>query len=129
VPNPPDATATVQVLAPTAVELTGLYAVLGQQGVTLGWQTVSEAEVVGFNVLRLDLEDPDADWVTLNPALIEAQLPGQVLGATYSFVDSAADPKQRYRYVLEIFDTEGNTAWRELGQIGTSLLYLPMIGR
>ena len=92
-PRPPETTPLpaqeasdgVQIIQPTGVEITGLNAVAQDGGVLLAWETASENNIVGFNVLRsADGGEP----VAVNAELIVAQYAGADSGAAYSFVDS-----------------------------------------
>jgi uncharacterized repeat protein (TIGR01451 family) len=130
VPHPPEATAPVRIVTPTSVELAAYSAHYAYNHIILAWQTVSEAEAIGFHLLRLDLSEPGATWVKLNPTMIEAQQAGQANGASYTFTDRTLTPGRNYRYVLEIVSISGESAYRELGLVSTGgNLFLPVIER
>lgn len=132
IPDPQPVTATVRILAPTAVALAGHGAAYANGQVQLHWQTASEVEAASFNVLRqvVGAEASAAEWVKLNSQPITAQNPGQATGASYSYQDTTATPGQTYRYLLEIVDSSGQSAYSELGVVATgSRIYLSVIER
>jgi len=100
--NMPDSLATVVNVYPaeaTAVEVADFSAKPTAGAVVLTWETASELEVVGFNLYRA--VSSDAPKVRLNADLIPAQVPGEALGATYTFTDGPAAPATTYLYWLE----------------------------
>ncbi len=92
--------------APTAVELRAFAAEAGEGAVTVSWETVSEEDVLGFNLYR----DTSAagPGVKLNAGLIRSQGPGSPRGYQYSYLD-AADlvPGAAYWYWLEDLSMTG----------------------
>ncbi len=125
----PDATAcaTVPILAPTAVTLAEHSVTYANNQVTVQWHTENEAQIVSFNLLRVDLQ---GTVVKLNEQAILAQHSGQNEGVSYSFVDSTAAAGHRYRYILEVTDLNGQSSYNEIGElIAAQNVYLPMIGR
>ena len=104
--------------------------------VRVGWQTASEEDTVGFDLYRWQ----DAAWVKVNEALIPAQ--GE-MGASYGFVDSAANATDTFRYKLVEIETDGGmqeygpfdvAAWNPrlqnvgVGETGTTLRWLSREG-
>jgi len=98
---------TYKVSLPTAVVLGALTArFTGRNEVQIVWNTVSEFDVAGFNVLRS--EGDNQPYTQLNSALIPAQVSGTVGGARYSFTDSTVGRAGRYLYVLEMVLLDGS---------------------
>ncbi len=71
----------------------------------LEWETVSEVDLVGFNVYRSDSQEGIKQ--KLNSDIILAQNGGQLIGATYQFNDHVAQG-QHYYYWLELVMTGEN---------------------
>ncbi len=108
--------------SPLAVDLAHFTATAAAQGVTLGWETVSERDNAGFNVYRAESgsvgdrpqqESSGADplrmtgWVRLNDALIAAAAPGSSEGHSYAFTDATAAQGATYWYALEDVALDG----------------------
>jgi hypothetical protein len=74
--------------------------------VIIQWETVSEADNLGFNLYREQARGPRTQ---LNDGLIHNQMPGSPLGAVYTFVDETAIPGNTYYYSLEDVDVHGMT--------------------
>ena len=122
-PLPPQsAQAPVGIVNPTATLLSGGQALLTAAGVGVSWQTVSEVNVAGFNLLRVGL---DGGAVRLNDTIIPAQKSGQAEGATYGWVDTTESDR---RYELEIIRLDGSTVRADLGR-AIIQIYLPVINR
>lgn len=99
---------TYKVSLPTAVILGAFTAqATGRTEVRVVWSTVSEFDVVGFNVLRSRGEDQP--YIRLNSTLIPAQASGTVTGARYSFTDTTVEQAGRYLYMLEMILLDGST--------------------
>jgi len=77
----------------------------GTAGITLGWETVNESEVLSFNLYRAGSDNVEKK--KLIAADIPAQKPGELTGAVYSFKDKTLKPDKTYYYWLETFDREG----------------------
>ncbi len=98
-------------LGPTAVEMAGLDAVAVGDTAFLSWQTVSEVDMAGFNVMRASV-DPvtgkvqDA-WAQINPVPIPAQAGGTPLGLAYSYTDANLTVGVTYRYSLDVIKSDG----------------------
>jgi hypothetical protein len=116
---------------PTAVDATTLAAYSAADGVTVSWQTVTEANIMGFNVLRSARRD--GEFVRLNAEPIWALQPGASEGAVYSFADTMLQTGAPSWYLLEVLRLDGTTT--RLGPVesaaGTNprTLYLPAIQR
>lgn len=89
--------------APTALDLVAFDARVKQNQVRLKWQTGSEMNVVGFNVLRR--QGKQGAWIQQNAQIIPAQASGQAQGSAYAYQD--APNVGTYLYRLEIVHTNG----------------------
>jgi subtilisin family serine protease len=93
---------------PTSVELARLEANADGGAISLGWETVSEVDNLGFNLYRA--KAPDGRRTQLNEGLIPSQVPpGSPEGALYHFVDDSVRPGVTYYYWLEDVDAYGMT--------------------
>ena len=90
---------------PAAVELASFTAASQGSAIVLEWETATELDNLGFNVYRSGAAE--GERIQLNAALIPAQNPGSVLGATYRFLDETATPGVIYYYWLEDVDAYG----------------------
>lgn len=88
------------------VELLYFRSVVGNGSVTLLWETASEIDTAGFNILRSESED--GVYAKINDALIPAQ-GGTTQGAAYSYVDNGVQNGGTYWYQLEDVDTNGES--------------------
>lgn len=89
---------------PTIIELVSLQAIKSKSKVTVLWETASETDNAGFNILRSDHKD--GDYVKINSALIPAQ-GSPIQGASYEFVDTSVENRRVYYYKLEDVDFDG----------------------
>ncbi len=117
-------------VSPTAVEMAGFSAQAGEEGVRVEWATVTETEILGFDVLRSD--SVDGLYSAVTPAMILATTPGGSQGYTYSFVDATAKPDASYWYKLRVLTLDGGS--EEYGLAGVipaakNILFLPTVGR
>ena len=120
-PNGPDASslalpdktddAPVGITVPTGVSLAGFSATPAPDGIAVGWETVEELNIAGFNVLR---QAGDGEFVILNSELLFAQNAGANQGAAYSFMDTAA-PEGILTYVLQVVRLDGSV--ETLGEV------------
>jgi hypothetical protein len=111
--------------APTAAELAVLEAILDGRDVVVTWQTVSEVDLVGFNLYRR-AEDEET-YTILNDALILAQNPGSYSGAVYTWRDAGLSPGT-YLYQLE--DQGGTGVTGVHGPVSVAVpyaVYLPVL--
>jgi hypothetical protein len=77
--------------------------------VTLAWETVSEQDNAGFNVLRG--ETADGPWVQVNATMIPAATPGSSEGHSYTWGDPLVlTAGQTVYYLLEDVDFSGVAA-------------------
>jgi hypothetical protein len=92
-------------VVPTAVTVYDFSATPEADGILLTWETATEIDNLGFNLYRRAAGS--AEFVLLNPHLIESQSPGSLLGAAYSFFDPA-DSGMSYTYRLQALDANGS---------------------
>lgn len=89
---------------PTGVELVNFEAESVVTGVLLQWETTSEVDLAGFNLLRSSgVETPFKLLVSL-----PAQAPGSMTGYKYTWLDETAIPGVTHEYLLETIDTSGH---------------------
>ncbi len=88
--------------SPLAVDLAAFTATPAGAAIALAWETASEQDNAGFNVLRG--ESQDGPWTTLNPTLIAAAAPGATAGHRYGWTDATLTPGVTYWYRLESVD-------------------------
>lgn len=115
--------------APTAAALAGFQATSYAGTVTLAWQTLLEIDTLGFNLYRCPqlTSWPDASCTQLNPGLIPAKASGQLMGASYTYLDSGLLPEQFAVYWLEVANRDGEQLFGPQQAIGQSGVYLPVI--
>jgi hypothetical protein len=90
---------------PTAIELASFSAAAQGGDVLLTWETATELDNLGFNILRAD--SADGQRVQVNRRLIPSEMSGNAMGATYTYLDETAAPGQTYYYWLEDVDVHG----------------------
>ncbi len=113
---------------PTAVTLAHFEATPQEGAIRLSWQTATELYHQGFNLYRSTALE--GDYILLNDALIRAKNPGNMLGASYDWVDSQVQPGVTYYYKLEDVELSGGRTLH--GPVSATLrgkftLYLPVI--
>ncbi|HUW12620.1 MAG TPA: hypothetical protein VM537_23030 [Anaerolineae bacterium] len=128
-PVPPaEDDAGAEIVTPTGVTLAVASSQASAQlgGVLLSWETGSELQLMGFNLLR----DDGSGLATLNEALIFAQQAGAQRGAAYRFSDESVLPGMTYSYVLELVGTDGNVQRYNVGAVTARWwMRLPLIVR
>lgn len=93
----------------TGVTLASFMASQANQSVLVEWQTATEINTMGFNLIRA--ESVDGPRVKVNDGLITSQVPpGSPVGAAYSFADTAAELGVEYLYWLQSVETNDHTA-------------------
>ena len=75
--------------------------------IVVRWDTASELNTAGFNVLRSD--NPDGPFTRLNPEIIPAS-PDPLVGGTYAYTDTNTTPGQTYYYRVEEVEFGGNAS-------------------
>jgi len=110
-------------LNPTAVTLLSFSAESGKKSVILKWETANEVDNLGFNLYRSTTQD--GERVKINPELIPTNAyPGALIGATYDYIDTGADLKQR-----KLLPNRTYYYWLDARDIfGGSQLYGPIAG-
>ncbi len=98
------ASAEVEVFLPTGVGVSDFGGVWQDGQVILTWATASEANIVGFNVLR---KVGDGEFAAINSELLFAQHAGANQGDAYSFVDAAL-PEGMVTYALQVMRLDGS---------------------
>lgn len=92
---------------PLAVTLAHFDATAEPQQVLVTWETASEVDNLGFNLLRAESEDLSTA-VYLNEELILSQTPGGGQGAAYEWQDTDVVAGTTYWYWLESVDVNGH---------------------
>ncbi|MFQ6069308.1 MAG: hypothetical protein ACE5LC_02155 [Candidatus Aminicenantales bacterium] len=88
----------------TFVELIGFEAIGLDRRVKLEWETATELDNEGFNLLRSDMKD--GKYVRINPYFIPSK--GEAgLGAQYSYTDYYVENGITYYYIIEDIDIYG----------------------
>lgn len=83
----------------TPVTLVNLSAIGVEDGILISWETVTEANNLGFNIMRA--ESVDGGQVQINPELIMSEVaPGDMFGAAYEYLDETAVEGVTYYYWL-----------------------------
>jgi hypothetical protein len=107
---PPNNTSSdpVRISSPTAVTLASFRAEkMLTLGVRLQWETASEFDVVGFNILRRSASEQDFEQI--NATFIPSKEPGSMVGAMYTWLDTDLEAGVTYYYMLEAMDIHGQT--------------------
>ena len=103
---------TTTTVPPTLIELQSFTATAYNEAIILKWQTASEIDNTGFNILRAEAED--GDYVQINYAIIPAE-GSATEGASYKFIDSGLKNRKTYYYLLE-----------DLNKWGTATKHVPV---
>jgi hypothetical protein len=74
--------------------------------ITLEWETASELDNLGFNILRAESGDV-SEAQAINPFMIPSQVGGQPTGAYYEWNDEDVDSNTNYFYWLQDVDFNG----------------------
>jgi len=91
----------------TAITLVSFEAKPGSNKVTLTWETATEIDNAGFNIVRAESEN--GAYIKINDAVIPAKA-GTAGGASYQFIDSNAKNRTTYYYKLQDISLNGSTA-------------------
>lgn len=75
--------------------------------ISLRWETLTELNIVGFNVLRSEARD--GDYAAQNTEPISALSPGQITGNSYTFDDAVVEVGKTYFYRIEVMHTDNST--------------------
>lgn len=95
------------VIIPTAVDLLYFEGTGARNSVILEWATASELDTIGFNLYRRGRLD--GTMKPINAYLVQAQVPGAVEGASYTFKVDGLKAGKYYYFWLEDVDMYGNT--------------------
>jgi hypothetical protein len=90
---------------PLGITLHSLTATCLDGSIVVAWETSSELQTLGFNVLRS--EDPLGESSQINAQLIPAQRPGGTTGGIYELVDDSIGANVVYYYWLDEVDISG----------------------
>jgi hypothetical protein len=93
--------------APLAVTLASFTASPLRGSILLTWETATETDLLGFNLVRAD--NPEGERLLLNEDLIPCRMPGSLVGATYELEDHSTVPGVTYFYWLEAVDHYGES--------------------
>ncbi len=116
----------------TAIVLDSFTATVTPGGIEVRWVTSREVNTWGFHLLRsADGTRASAERVTSQ--LIPAQGRGQA-GATYTWLDTSADPDGVYTYWLQEIETDGTVIEYDVATLAqapmrTNRIFLPVIIR
>lgn len=113
---------------PTSVNIADLTATYdpGTKSVSVDWETVSDANFRGFNVMRSDSEHGLQD--RLNPELIDVYQIGSVLGNEYFFIDDTVERGKTYYYWLEVVEIDETISYNGPVSVTTNyFVYLPLM--
>jgi hypothetical protein len=109
----------------TAIALSSFDVASSIGEVRLSWETVMEMDAIGFNLFRSS--NLDGERIKLNSDLIPSQAPGEVIGATYEYLDKNVQFGQEYYYWLEFIDTGGPTVFGPQPTKAAFGLFMPAI--
>ncbi|MEZ4656618.1 MAG: C25 family cysteine peptidase [Caldilineaceae bacterium] len=110
-------------VARTAVQMAGLTATYGDNGIVVAWATVDEPDLLGFNVLRS--ASPGGPFGQINGDLIAGKASGTPAGARYEYVDAGAEAGVAYWYRLEIVNLDGTSVEYGLAAARTAQKTIP----
>jgi len=83
----------------TPVTVQNLDAINVEEGIRISWETVTETNNLGFNIMRA--ESLDGAQTQVNPELIMSEIaPGDAFGASYEFLDETVEAGKTYYYWL-----------------------------
>ena len=99
--------APVGILNPVGEPMGDFSAMARGGSVQLRWQSESESNILGFNILR---KSGDGSFERVNDSLIFAQNAGADAGASYRFVDRSVSDGE-YAYQLEIVRLDGGVEY------------------
>lgn len=115
-------------VGPTSVVLSNFSASfdLKSTSVQLAWETVSEVDILGFNILRSD--GTSTKPVQINTELLPANQPGSTSGGEYIYIDSQVKFGQTYAYYIEVVGSSGRTSRFGPEELRTGFsIFLPLL--
>lgn len=86
--------------------------------ISLRWETLTELNIVGFNVLRSEARD--GDYAAQNTELIPALAPGRMTGNSYTFDDAVVEAGKTYFYRIEVMHTDNSAELTDPIQVSTA---------
>ena len=95
---------SVTILDPVGVSIADFSARSNGRSVRLSWQTATEYDILGFNLLR-SVDDGDFEFV--NETVIMARAAGADRGERYAYEDLRVDG-ERIRYILQVIHLDGS---------------------
>jgi hypothetical protein len=120
------ASATVTLIVPTAVEVNSFTARWTTGGARLEWMVLSDSKTVEINVYRS--VDPAQYGKQISPAALTPRDAGDA-SAVYNWTDVDVQPDQSVYYWLQVMDN-GNTVWvGPASPAWAATLRLPWIAR
>ena len=120
-----DDCAEVQILNPTAVQLAERGMSATPDGVLVRWNTLSENNVVGFNILKSNGVASELR----SSEMIVAQKAGQSSGANYEWLDAGASLNHGDTYILEVVNNDGTTERTVIAVMSGERIFLPFLAR
>ncbi|MEM7134157.1 MAG: SdrD B-like domain-containing protein [Chloroflexota bacterium] len=116
---------SVQILNPTAVQLAERSISQTPEGVMVRWSTVSETDIVGFNIWK----SSGVAVELRSGGLLVASNAGQSNGASYQWLDEGATLSQGDAYVLEILRNNGTSERTVIDVMRDEQIFLPLVSR
>jgi hypothetical protein len=113
--------------APSVEKISEFWAGPHVDSIMVGWTTVIELDLLGFNLYRSEVLMGEPILVN-NDGLIPSHWPDNVLGSDYQFIDENIEPGIKYFYWLEAVDLEFRPD--RYGPVEASFwgsIYLPMV--
>ncbi|MEM7130360.1 MAG: SdrD B-like domain-containing protein [Chloroflexota bacterium] len=120
-----DACDSVEILNPTAVTLAESSASQTSGGVLVRWSTVSESDIIGFNIWK----SSGVEAELRSTEMIVATNTGQTNGSSYQWLDVDATLRQGDVYLVEIVKSDGTTERAVIDVTSERTLFIPLIVR
>ena len=127
--------ARVQILKKTGLKLGALTGVALPDSVLISWQTLSEVNILGFNLLRATDSGahlpPEEAYTLVNPDPILATGAGADNGSAYAYHDQGAAPGESYIYQLQVLRLDGTSDLVGVVEVHPpqQWLFMPMLTR
>lgn len=103
---------------PTSVDLGAVTATANEDGtVTLKWESLSELNMLGFNILRGEKRKDISTQV--NTELVPALTVGAVTGNLYEYTDTSVLPNTTYFYKVEVLRADNGSTKSEAVKVTT----------
>ncbi len=115
-------------LQPTAASLVNLSALPQPDSILIGWQTLQEVGLTGFDLYRA--ETRYGDRVKINSQQIPAKNPGKMVGENYEYLDATVEIGKTYFYWAEWVGLSSKTLVGPVtGSLLQNALWLPVVRR